>query len=137
MLHGRGGEGKGILHNGTLAELLSRFWIVKGRNFVKSIIHQCPVCRRHEGKPYSAPPPPPLPMFPVEEAPPFSFTGVDFVGPLYVRNDGTSKKVWICLFTCCIVRAVHLDLVPDLSTPAFIRSYKRFVAKKGSPKDAF
>ena len=56
-------------------------------------------CARHEGEPYSAPPPPPLPTFRVEEAPPFFFTGVDFAGPLYVRSDSAAKKVWICLYT--------------------------------------
>lgn len=125
-----------VIHNGvkeTLTELRSRFWIVKGRNFIKKVIHQCLVCRRHEGKPYRAPPPPPLPDFRVAEAPPFTFTGVDFAGPLYVKGDLSTKKVWICLYTCCVVRAVHLDLVPDLSTHAFIRSFKRFVARRGLP----
>ena len=44
-----------------------------------------------------------------------------------------SKKVWICLYTCCVVRAVHLDLVPDMSTPAFLRSFRRFTARRGLP----
>ena len=124
-----------VLHNGvreTLAELRSKFWIIKGKNFVKSVIHHCRLCRRHE-KPYSAPPPPPLPTFRVEEAPPFSFTGVDFAGPLYVRSNGEVRKVWICLYTCCVVRAIHLDLVPDLSTRAFLRSFRRFTARRGLP----
>ena len=126
-----------VLHGGvkeTLAELRSKFWIVRGRNFVKSIIHQCYACRRYEGQPYSAPPPPPLPTFRVEESPPFSFTGVDFAGPLYVKSDGPETKVWMCLYTCCVVRAVHLDLVADLTTPAFLRSFKRFVARRGMPQ---
>ena len=84
-----------VLHNGvkeTLMELWSQFWIVKGRSFVKHVLHQCQVCRRHEGKPYNTPQPPPLPSFRVEEAPPFSFTGVDFAGPLYIKSvDGTQK----------------------------------------------
>ena len=35
-----------------------------------------------------------LSTFHVTEAPPFSFTGVDFAGPLYVRSDGVVKKAW-------------------------------------------
>ena len=107
------------------------FWFVKGRNFIKNIIHQCHVCRGHEGKPYNAPPPPPLPAFRVVEAPPFFFKGVDFAGPPYVKSDDGMKKVWICLCTCCVVKAVHLDLVPDQSTPAFIWSFKLFVSRRG------
>ena len=32
-----------------------------------------------------------------------------------------------------MVRAVHLELVPDLTTPAFLRCLKRFVARQGLP----
>ena len=93
-----------VMHGGiktTLTELRSHFWILKGRSTVKSILRRkCNVCRRSEGKPYTAPPPPPLPPFRLKVAPPFTSTGVDFAGPLYIRRpDGTSSKVWICLYT--------------------------------------
>ncbi len=127
-----------VLHNGvkdTLTELRSKFWIVKGRSFVRCLVHQCTICRRFVGKPYQGPPPPPLPTFRVRVEPPFTFTGVDFAGPLYVKSgDTTKKKVWICLYTCCVVRAVHLDLVPDMTTAAFLRSLKRFIARRGLPR---
>ena len=47
--------------------------------------------------------------------------------------DGNSFKVWICLFTCCITRAVHLELVLDMSALTFIRCLKRFIARRGLP----
>ncbi len=125
-----------VIHNGvkeTLTDIRSKFWIVKGRSFVRRILHQCVVCRRHVGRPYSTPLPPPLSASRVQEAPPFSFTGVDFAGPLFTKCDAGTQKVWICLFTCCVVRAVHLDLVPDLSTAVFLRSLKRFIARRGIP----
>ena len=117
----------------TLTELRSRFWVIRGRNLVKNIIRQCHICRRHEGRPYSAPRPPPLPVFRVEEASPFTFTGVDFAGPLYIKSESGTNKVWICLYTCCVVRAVHLELVMDMTTPAFLRSFRRFVGREDSP----
>ena len=43
-----------------LAEIRAKFWIVKGRSVVRSVIHRCHICRRYEGKSYGAPPPPPL-----------------------------------------------------------------------------
>ena len=43
----------------TLAELRSRFWITKGRQYVKRVINSCLVCTRFEGKCYNAPPAPP------------------------------------------------------------------------------
>ena len=45
-----------------------------------------------------------------------------------------SNKVWICLFTCCVTRAVHLELVLDLSAVTFIRCLKRFAARRGLPR---
>jgi hypothetical protein len=127
-----------VMHSGvksTLTELRSRFWVVKGRSIVRQILRRCTLCKRFEGQPYSAPPPPPLPSFRVEEAPPFTHTGVDFAGPLYVKkpDNSSTSKAWICIYTCCVTRAVHLDLVPDLSMEAFIRSFKRFAARRGVP----
>ena len=103
---------------------------------MRSIIPQCTICLRYEGKPYTAATLPPLPEFCVRERPPFIYTGVDFAGPLHVKeksNNGTSK-VWICLYTCYVVWAVHLDIVPNLTTSAFLRSFKRFTARRGLPQ---
>ena len=124
-----------VLHGGvkeTLTELHSRFWIVKGRSVVKKLLHKCVVCKTIDGKPYASSLPPPLPEFRVTQSPPFAFTGLDYAGPLYLR--GTEDKVWICLFTCCATRALHLDLVVDMTTEAFIRCFKWFVARRGIPR---
>lgn len=130
--HGR------VKHNGvkeTLTELRSGYWIIRGRSFVRKVIHRCVVCRRYEGKSYVPPPPPPLPSFRVTEAPAFTFTGVDYAGPLYVKGTSgeDSEKAWICLFTCCVVRAIHLEVVSDMTTQSFIRCFKRFTARRGFP----
>ena len=127
-----------VMHGGvkaTLTELRSRYWIVQGRQLVKKLLYKCVTCRRFQGKPYCPPPAPPLPSFQVSESRPFSVTGVDFAGPLYVRDTiaSTSRKVWICLYTCCVSRAVHLDIVLDMTAQAFICSFKRFTSRRGFP----
>ena len=86
-----------VMHNGvkeTLTELRSRYWIIRGRSFVRKLIHQCVICRRFEGGAHQPPPPPPLPECRVQRSPPFHYTGVDYAGPLYVKG---GNKVWICL----------------------------------------
>ena len=128
-----------VQHNGvkeTLTEVRSKYWIIRGRSLVKAIIHKCVICKRFDGKPLKGPPAPPLPAFRVNEAPPFTSAAVDFAGPVYIRNQGvsTSNKVWICLFTCCVTRAVHLELVLDLSAVTFVRCLKRFTARRGLPQ---
>ena len=103
---------------------------------MRQVISRCVVCRPHEGLPFEGPPPPPLPAFRVNEAPPFTYSAVDFAGPLYLKKipDSVERKVWVCLFMCCVTRAVHLELVSELSTLAFIRCLKRFTARRGFPK---
>ena len=130
---------KRVQHNGvreTLTEIRTKYWIMKARSLVRSIISRCVVCKRFEGAAYRSPPPPPLPTFRIREEPPFTHTGVDFAGPLYIRTTGSSatNKAWICLFTCCVVRAVHLEIVTDMSTETFIRCLKRFAARRGMPR---
>ena len=58
-----------------------------------------------------------LPRFRVEEQSLFFNVVIDFAGPLYIRgeNGGKSGKVYVALFACCTTRAIHLELVPDLS----------------------
>lgn len=69
-----------VMHNGvkeTLAEIRTKFW----KAVCGQLIHECIQCRKFDGRPYHAPPAPPLPDFRVNPAPPFSCTGVDFAGP--------------------------------------------------------
>ena len=112
--HGR------VQHDGvkeTLTEIRAKYWIIEGRSLVKSLIQKCVTCRRFEGRPLNPPPAPPLSSFRVNEAPPFAYTAVDFAGPVYFRTKETGgNKAWICLFSCCVTRAIHLELVLDLST---------------------
>ena len=66
---------------------------------------------------------------------PFSYTSVDFAGPLFVAEGAEMKKVYIALFTCRVSRALYLDLVPDLTGEAFLRCFKQFTACHGIPKE--
>ena len=50
------------------------------------------------------------------------------------KEKGDMEKVYIALFTCGSSRAVHLDVVPDLSAETFIRSFKRFICRRGIPR---
>lgn len=124
---------KRVMHNGvkeTLTELRFKFWLVKGRQVVKKFLHCCVshVVDTKEGLTKHR-------DFRVKSAPAFAFTGLDYAGPLYVKETKktTDKKVWICLYTCCVTRAVHLDLVPNLTPEAFLRSFRRLTARRGLP----
>ena len=128
-----------VCHNGVkemLTEVHSRYWVVKCRSLTKALLHRCMTCRRYKGILFRGPPPPPLPEFRVKDDPAFTYTGMDFASPLLVRNgvSGDSVKVWICVFTCLVTRAIHLDIVCDLSTETFLRCLKHFAARRGLPR---
>ena len=82
---------------------------------VKRILSECFTCKRLISKSYRAPATAALPEFRVTRALPFSKVGIDFAGPLYAKNGpGDMKKVYIALFSCCVTRAVHLELVAEM-----------------------
>ena len=62
---------------------------------------------------------------------------MDFAGPIYVKDvfakKGDMNKVCIALFTRAATRAVHLELVPNLSAQSFIRALSRFKGRRGIP----
>ena len=51
----------------------------------------------------------------------------------------SGRKVVVCarspfpVLSCSVTRAVHLDLVEDMSAPVFLRSFRKFVARRGTP----
>ena len=109
---------------------------MRGRQIIRKIVSKCVKCKRLEGKHYALPKTAPLPKFRVEENPAFTNTGIDFAGPLYVKTSTAKEshdtsKVYIALYTCGSSRAVHLDVVPDLNAGTFIRSFKRFIGRRG------
>ena len=70
-----------VKHNGvnnTLTALREKYWILRGRQAVKSVLHSCTICLRWEGLPYSYISSPDLPKDRVSEDLPFTHTGVDF-----------------------------------------------------------
>ena len=70
----------------------------------------------------------------MQQTQPFDATGVDFTGALYVRNAGIETKVYICLFTCATTRAIHLEVVEDLTVEAFLLAFRRFASRKSLPR---
>ena len=62
--------------NDTLVALRERYWIVRGRQVVKTIVTSCVVCKKLEGLPYRSHPSPDLPACRVSDDPLFSHTGL-------------------------------------------------------------
>ena len=126
-------------HAGSIAtttNLRQHYWITSIRRHVNNVIHRCVTCRKVDGLPYARPVSAPMPAYRVQQANPFAVCGVDYTGHLFVKDqrNGTLSKVYICLFTCGVTRAIHLELVPDLTTESFIQALRRFAARRSTPK---
>ena len=120
--------------NSTLAAIRQRFWIPKARQRLKNVLRKCVICRKQGGKPYTVPDPPPLPTWRFEDSPPFTVTSVDFTGALHVRTSFRETKAYVCLFTCANTRAIHLEVVEDLSEETFLKAFRRFVSRRSLPR---
>jgi len=120
--------------NSTVTYLQQSYWLPAARRCVRSILRRCVICNKLSGNHYKAPNPPPLPKHRLQMMSPFSVTGIDFTGALYIRTSSGESKAYICLFTCASTRAVHLEVVTDLSEETFLQAFRRFSSRKSLPK---
>ncbi|XP_043263445.1 uncharacterized protein LOC122403778 [Colletes gigas] len=125
------------LHAGIQATLYAvrrRYWPIDGRSQVWKAVKICVQCSRAQ--------PPPvdyimgnLPAPRVTESRPFSNVGIDYCGPFFIKErrhrNRSRVKVYVAVFICLAVKAVHLELVSDLTSEAFIAALRRFIARRG------
>lgn len=128
-----------LLHAGiqsTLYNIRLKYWPINGRGEVKKCIHSCVKCTRYSGR-VCGQQMADLPAPRVTLSRPFTHVGIDFSGAIAVRNNMTRNckysKGYICLFVCLSTRAIHLELVMDMSSQSFICALKRFIARRGIP----
>ena len=122
----------------TRSLLMELYWILRCRSVVKQTVRQCISCRRMIQE-VAAPQMADLPEFrlPRENHQVFQTTGLDFVGPFPVKEHGRNRPRYILLFTCLVVRAVHLEVAVDLTTDSTINCIRRFISRRGKPKRFF
>ena len=104
---------------------------------MKDVIRKCTICKRFNQRTFLPPPTADIPSYRLESDFAFQHTGLDFCGPLYVKEkccENSFTKVYILLLTCATSRALHLELVPDMGDESFIRGIIRFFARKGYPE---
>ncbi|XP_062704645.1 uncharacterized protein LOC134286948 [Aedes albopictus] len=127
-----------LLHAGPqllIAHLREQFWPLRVRNLARKVVQDCIRCYRCKptvqeqlmGD---------LPSERVTPTYPFLKTGVDLCGPLFYRHHGRKSppvKCYVAIFVCLVTKAVHIELVADLTTDAFISALKRFIARRSKP----
>ena len=81
-----------------------------------------------------------LPIDRVSPDPPFTSVGVDTFGPWEIAARRTRRgivhaKRWVIMFSCHTSRAVHIEVIGEMSSSSFINALRRFIAIKGHVKD--
>lgn len=120
--------------------LQRRYWVVGARSLIRNIYHKCVKCtllnrniaQQSMGN---------LPEARTTYARCFTRSAVDFAGPYVYKfthgRGAKSIKGYICSFVCMCTGAMHLEFVGDLSTPAFLNAFKRFINRRGYCKVMF
>ncbi|XP_075154313.1 uncharacterized protein LOC142227952 [Haematobia irritans] len=115
--------------------LRERVWVINAREIARKVVRNCVHCFKYK---------PRLQQQIMGDLPadrfiahrPFLICGVDFCGPFYTSYRIRGKapyKTYVALFVCFASKALHIEVVSDLSTNAFLLCLKRFVGRRGIP----
>ncbi|UYV79875.1 hypothetical protein LAZ67_18000953 [Cordylochernes scorpioides] len=130
-----------LLHAGvqlTLSAIREKYWIPSGRCLVKQILFKCIKCARFRTKAVQQLMGN-LPTTRTNWTRPFTKTGIDFAGPVIVKTSNLRNarcdKAYIALFICMFSKAIHIELVTNLTTEAFLAALRRFIGRRGRPAE--
>ncbi|UYV75619.1 hypothetical protein LAZ67_13000765, partial [Cordylochernes scorpioides] len=134
---------KQSLHSGlqtTLSMVSQKYWIISCKAAVKRVLNQCITCFKHRSKVLTQIMGE-LPLERVVPSRPFQRVGVDLAGPIItkpvLKRSKILFKTYIVLFICFSTKAIHLEVVSDLTAEAFIATLRRFTSRRGLPSDIF
>ncbi|XP_046548628.1 uncharacterized protein LOC124258605 [Haliotis rubra] len=122
-----GHQGRGM----TVNEIRSNgLWIIGCSSDVSHLISKCGMCRKLRSSTLDQKMAD-LPEDRMQEAPPFTYCGVDMFGPFLVKEGRKGVKRYGALFTCLGCRAIHIETTNSMSTDSFINALRRFITVRG------
>ncbi|GFX72857.1 integrase catalytic domain-containing protein [Trichonephila clavipes] len=117
-----------------LYQVRLKYWPIHGRNICRKVVHNCVICFKFNPKICSQK----MGDLPKERITPdkvFNSTGIDLCGPFFIKNKyqrkGPEIKVYVCIFICLVTKAIHLEIISDLTSQALIAALKRFISRRG------
>ncbi|OXA46198.1 Gag-Pol polyprotein [Folsomia candida] len=123
-----------------MAVIQRQFWIIRARDAIRYFTRKCVNCIRQRASTMQQVMAD-LPAFRVNQSRPFLKCGVDYAGPFMLKpllkGSKITIKAYLAVFVCCVTRALHLEVVSDLTTEAFLAALKRFIARRGRPTDVY
>lgn len=119
----------------TVNECRQQYWVLRLRPITRTLLRQCLFCRMKT----QVPPHPRTGDLPscrlAHHKRPFTFTGVDYFGPLSVTVGRTRQKRYVAIFTCLTTRAIHLEVAGSLSADSAVMAVRRLIARRGCPTE--
>ncbi|CAK9822943.1 hypothetical protein ANTRET_LOCUS1374 [Anthophora retusa] len=124
----------------TLNAVRYNYWPIDGKNITRHVIYKCVRCSKLNPK---------LPNYTMGNLPknrviqsrPFDNVGLDYCGPFLLKEKKFRNKIkiksYVAVFVCFTTRAVHLELVTDLTTETCLEAIKRFCARRGKPTNIY
>ncbi|GBM42374.1 hypothetical protein AVEN_130257-1 [Araneus ventricosus] len=113
--------------------LRQKYWFVNARSIVRQEIHKCTVCKRLKSQPCQQAMGN-LPSDKITPSRPFLKVGMDFAGPFLTKPNPPRRKVrlksYICVVVCMCTKAVHLEVVSDLSSRALLAALRCFISRR-------
>ncbi|CAD5217026.1 unnamed protein product [Bursaphelenchus xylophilus] len=125
-----------MAHQGARATLCwsrRRYWIPKPIRSANSAIKSCCVCSQLSSNAFPEAVAEALPRERITRTAPFENVGVDAFGPYMIKAEKGFKKRWGIIFTCATTRAIHLEVVDNMSAKAFLEAFLRFKSVRGIP----
>ncbi|XP_018406879.1 PREDICTED: uncharacterized protein LOC108782971 [Cyphomyrmex costatus] len=114
-----------------LTTLRETYWIIHAKSAIKRVLRTCLLCFRLRPRSMTQRMGD-LPESRVTPSRAFCHAGVDYAGPFNIKiSRNKSGKAYLCLFVCMATKAIHLELVSDLSTEGFLNALKRFISRRG------
>ena len=120
-------QGRGITTNAIRSHGI---WIIACSKVVASVIFKCVTCRRLRGY-CQTQKMADLPDKRLEPSPPFTHCAIDCFGPFTVKERRTYVKRYGLMVTCMASRAVHVEVLDDMTADAFINSLRCVTAIRG------
>ena len=131
------------MHGGvelTLAYVRSRYWIINAKKTVRATVRNCVTCIRYRATTTQQL----MGQLPKERVTPsraFVHSGVDYAGPIDIRTTkGRGHKTYkgyIAIFVCLATKAIHIEVVSDMTTNTFLAAFRRFTARRGRVEQMF
>lgn len=123
-----------IGEDATIANIRERAWIINLRSAFRRVKSRCQYCKIASARPEM----PLMGQLPVARldfsSKPFTHVGVDCFGHYDVKFGRGKIKRWVMIFTCLTFRAVHLELLNDMSTNECMAAIRRFQTRRGRNK---